>query len=453
MGDLEFAKVHNSAVLLEDPPATHNDLKFIVDGLKKCCLVHALTTSPAIYQNLIKDFWRSAVVKKDNKDEKYIEATIQGKKVQVSESIIRESLQIDGRSEYSMEINVHQTQDVLDHMGRSGANEISSANTGGITTLASGIEFNFSKFILHELVLNLEGNKRDKFLMYPRFLQIIFNIMHPEPQRRNVTLDLKPVGPKSDQSKSEDQSIPTETEDIVFSTSEPEIKEEHDEDIYGDIDFLKDIEFTRFSDDIPTNTELDLDDEEFGPLPGFASSCFNKVNEVASSATKTGEVGNVLKILLSTSKPMEVPSRQGDVNSEIPPSVSTISTSAPLVSESSQPQTSQSYLERIQSNTSLELPIVAPQVFSIVTTTTIFSPPIQTDEGPTTMFETSGSSSILEYSPTRPSMDEASIRLAKNLAQHSPNSSSRDKGISFREEHSSDDKSSMSELREEIGVL
>ena len=56
MGDREFAKVHNSAIFLENPPATHNDLKFIVEGVKKCCLVHALRTSPTIYQNLIKDF-------------------------------------------------------------------------------------------------------------------------------------------------------------------------------------------------------------------------------------------------------------------------------------------------------------------------------------------------------------------------------------------------------------
>ncbi|XP_052627148.1 uncharacterized mitochondrial protein AtMg00810-like [Lactuca sativa] len=83
MEDMELAKVHKSAFFLEDSPAAHNDLKFVVDGLKKSCLVHALTTCPAIYQNLIKDFWRSAVVKKDNKGEKFIEATIEGKKVQV----------------------------------------------------------------------------------------------------------------------------------------------------------------------------------------------------------------------------------------------------------------------------------------------------------------------------------------------------------------------------------
>ncbi|CAI9268290.1 unnamed protein product [Lactuca saligna] len=97
-GNLEFAKVHNSAIFLETPPAAHKDLKFIVEGLKKCYLVHDLTTSSTIYQNFIKDFWRSAVVKKDDKDKKYLKATIQGKKIQVSESIIRESLQIDDKS-------------------------------------------------------------------------------------------------------------------------------------------------------------------------------------------------------------------------------------------------------------------------------------------------------------------------------------------------------------------
>ena len=53
---------------------------------------------------------------------------------------------------------------------KSGANEISLVNTGPIAALASGIEFNFSKFILHEMILNIKGNKRDKFFMYPRFL-------------------------------------------------------------------------------------------------------------------------------------------------------------------------------------------------------------------------------------------------------------------------------------------
>ncbi|CAI9271279.1 unnamed protein product [Lactuca saligna] len=89
-----------------------------------------------------------------------------------------------------------------------------------------------------------------------------------------------------------------ESEDIFHSTSEPEIEEvndspstivaeEHDhhkedetqsaqdddDDLYGDVEFLKEIDFTGISDDILTNIEFDLDDEEFGPFPGIPSSC------------------------------------------------------------------------------------------------------------------------------------------------------------------------------------
>ena len=94
----------------------------------------------------------------------------------------------------------------------------------------------------------------------------------------------------------------------------------------------------------------------------------------------------------------------------------------------------------------------AHQVTSTISATSAHSPPKQTDEGPSTMFETCGSSSIPEYSPTRPSLDEASIRLVRHLAQSSP-TSSRGKGISFNEGRTDDDKFSSSDLREEVGVL
>ncbi|CAI9271280.1 unnamed protein product [Lactuca saligna] len=108
-------------------------------------------------------------------------------------------------------------------------------------------------------------------------------------------------------------------------------------------------------------------------------------------------------------------------------------------------------METSQSFSSLEVPTIgsAPQVLSTITASTAYSPPKQPNEGLSTMFETGGSSSILEYSPARPSLDEASIRLVKHLAQHNP-TSSYSKGILFIEECAGDDKSSTSDLREEI---
>ncbi|CAI9279240.1 unnamed protein product [Lactuca saligna] len=139
---------------------------------------------------------------------------------------------------------------------------------------------------------------------------------------------------ENDREESKEQSILMENEDIFHSTSELEVEEIHDsptacvadkhdfqkaneskstrdddeDDLYDDVEFLKEIDFTGISDDIPTNIEFDLGDENFGSFPGIPSSRVTKVDEVSSSATKTRDKGNVLKILLSTSKPLEVAS-------------------------------------------------------------------------------------------------------------------------------------------------
>ncbi|CAI9303806.1 unnamed protein product [Lactuca saligna] len=338
-----------------------------------------------------------------------------------------------------MEIEVHQIEKFLEHMGyegtfpptiknllppcwkllahvfmscvsgrRSGANEISLANTGAIAALAAGFEFNFSKFILNEMILNIEGSKRDKFCMYPRFLQIILNVTHPELQRGNDTLDFKSIGPSAfglmkqkrgrkfvfegkfplikfgifkedDREEAADKSMPTENEYTHHSPSEPVVEEIHhspttcvadehdhqkandsissqgddDDDLYEDVEFLKEIDFTGINDDIPTNIEFDFGDEDFDPFLDIPSSHANKVNEVASLATKTRSEGNSLNILLSSSKPLEITTSQGDVTSEIPPSVSPVSTSTPIISMISEPQTSQTSIRTSQSLESL----------------------------------------------------------------------------------------------------
>lgn len=205
----------------------------------------------------------------------------------VTEQILREALQINDKPEFPKEIEMDQTREILDKMGyegvfpptliillplywrylahvfmscisgqKSGADEISLVNTGVIEALASGVDFNYSNFILKEIIGNIEGKERDKFLMYPRFFQIIFNFMHQEIERRGETLELKSIGPSAfgllkqnmtrkftfkglyplvkfgnfaevgDESESDDLSSPTETENVVISASE----HEHEED-------------------------------------------------------------------------------------------------------------------------------------------------------------------------------------------------------------------------------
>lgn len=91
MAELKFSDNHSVAVFLLRPLAAHNDFKSMVHGLKKCCLAYALTSCPIIFQDLVKQFWNTAVVRKEN-DEVSLEAIVNGRKVVVSEQVIRKIL-------------------------------------------------------------------------------------------------------------------------------------------------------------------------------------------------------------------------------------------------------------------------------------------------------------------------------------------------------------------------
>nr|GEY01021.1 hypothetical protein [Tanacetum cinerariifolium] len=89
-------------------------------------------------------------------------ATIDGNEVVVTESLIRTQLQLnDANGLY--EFTLH---DVLDEM-----QEIRT--------------YNFSKFIL-DAMIGIIGSKRHKFLMYPRFLQMILGIQTTDPSPRPI---------------------------------------------------------------------------------------------------------------------------------------------------------------------------------------------------------------------------------------------------------------------------
>lgn len=77
---------------------------------------------------------------------------------------------------------------------RVGVDEVSLLNTGALAGLATGLDLYFLRFILNEVVGNVEGKRKDKFLMFPRFLQMIFNVKYPKIEKRGETLDLKSMG-------------------------------------------------------------------------------------------------------------------------------------------------------------------------------------------------------------------------------------------------------------------
>ncbi|CAI9287687.1 unnamed protein product [Lactuca saligna] len=290
MGDLEFAKAHNSAIFLEDPPAAHSDLKTL--------------------------WMRNAEVKKNDRGEKFLETTIEDKKrlVQKASSENLFKLRTDLSTSWKLKSiklrkfwNIWDTKELfllqskllppcwklLAHVfvscvsgWRSGANKISLANTGAIVALAA------------------EDNREEAA---DKCMPIEDEYTHNSPSEPVVEeIHHSPTACVADEHDHQKAS------DSISSRGDD------DDDLYEDVEYLKEIDFTGINDDIPTNIEFDFGDEDFDPFLDTPSSHANKVNEVASLATKTRSEGNSLKILLTSSKPLEITASQGYLNLRLP---------------------------------------------------------------------------------------------------------------------------------------
>ncbi|GJX86550.1 putative ribonuclease H-like domain-containing protein [Tanacetum coccineum] len=177
----------------------------IVDFLRGSNLRYALTTNPTIYDSLVKQFWQSAIANTRADGSLEINATIDTIRYTISEASIRDSLQLDDATGITMLPNA----DLFEGMGQIGyptdgtftfwksfftpqwrflvhhlLHCISSKSGGwdqfgsniatALICLSTGRVYNFSKLIFDGMVANLKS--KTKFLMYPRFLQMILNI-------------------------------------------------------------------------------------------------------------------------------------------------------------------------------------------------------------------------------------------------------------------------------------
>ncbi|KAF5805894.1 hypothetical protein HanXRQr2_Chr05g0214801 [Helianthus annuus] len=78
---------------------------------------------------------------------------------------------------------------------RGGADQLNITQSAAFTCLITNAPFNYSKYIFEGMKRNVTGVRKDKFLMYPRFLQMILNVRYPDLMRSGDTLELKPMGP------------------------------------------------------------------------------------------------------------------------------------------------------------------------------------------------------------------------------------------------------------------
>ncbi|GJX09862.1 hypothetical protein Tco_0199721 [Tanacetum coccineum] len=204
MAQLKYCDKHNQVGFLRKPNESAGFAE-IVDFLRGSNLRYALTANPTIYDSLVKQFWQSAIATTRADGSLEINATIDTIRYTISEASIRDSLHLDDATGITMLPNA----DLFEGMGQIGyptdgtftfwksfftpqwrylvhhlLHCISSKSGGwdqfgsniatALICLSTGRAYNFSKLIFDGMVANLKSKK--KFLMYPRFLQMILNI-------------------------------------------------------------------------------------------------------------------------------------------------------------------------------------------------------------------------------------------------------------------------------------
>ncbi|GJV54307.1 hypothetical protein Tco_1450048 [Tanacetum coccineum] len=203
MAALKYKDDHNKVAYLGRERGCE-DFTDILSYLDHSPLRYALTHAPpVVFDSLVKQFWATAVVRPNAAGSHDLVAIIDGREVVVTESLIRTQLQFDDANGIfdmpntdileGMRVIGYPTDGTLtflkNHLSpqwrflvhtimhcmspKSGSwNQFPSSIATALICLSTGRVYNFSRFILEGMIGNLKA-KQHKFLMYPRFLQMI----------------------------------------------------------------------------------------------------------------------------------------------------------------------------------------------------------------------------------------------------------------------------------------
>ncbi|KAK1429909.1 hypothetical protein QVD17_12244 [Tagetes erecta] len=214
MENLKFEPKHNLVACLDEAIPETEGYRDMIRFIKRTKYVYAMCAKPVIYARLIKSFWRTAevvtyedgVIVVRGNITRYLQLT-------VSEESIRTTLRIDddevGAND---ELTTAECQACFVNMGHppifpksqfvrarlgkkwkllcyviqqcmsrrsAGFDNFPSDIASPIVAIAENKPFNMSKWIMKGFVFNLVKGKRFKFLMYPRFLQLMINAAYP----------------------------------------------------------------------------------------------------------------------------------------------------------------------------------------------------------------------------------------------------------------------------------
>nr|GEV36840.1 hypothetical protein [Tanacetum cinerariifolium] len=130
----------------------------IVDFLNAKVIQYALMVNPTIYVSCIKQFWTSVSIKRSN-DVVRLQALIDRKKVIITEDSIRQALQLDDVDG----VDCLPNEEIFVELARMGYEKPSTKLTF------------YKAFFSAQWSLIRNVDSPSKFLMYPRFLQLMIN--------------------------------------------------------------------------------------------------------------------------------------------------------------------------------------------------------------------------------------------------------------------------------------
>ncbi|GJS15707.1 hypothetical protein Tco_0410179 [Tanacetum coccineum] len=203
MAILKSCPKHNMVAYLEK---TDGNAEFheIIDFFTRNSIHYALTVSPIISTTFVEQFWTSAKSQTFN-NVRYINASVAGKPVTISEASIRSDLRFDDVDGIDS-LNNQAIFDAIKLMGYEGDLTVLTFNKAlfssqwkflfhtlnhclsskstfwdqiptniatAVICLTSNHKFNFSKLIFDGMLRHLDATK--KFVMYPRFISIFLS--------------------------------------------------------------------------------------------------------------------------------------------------------------------------------------------------------------------------------------------------------------------------------------
>nr|GEY28005.1 ribonuclease H-like domain, reverse transcriptase, RNA-dependent DNA polymerase [Tanacetum cinerariifolium] len=223
MTNLTFADMHNMVAFLSKSDASAG-FDQILDFLNAHVIQYALMVNPTIYVSCIKQFYALATIKKVN-DVVKLRALIDGKRVEIFTELARMGYEKPPpkltfyKAFFSAQWKflIHTLVQCVSAK-RTVWNEFSCSMASPVICLATGREFNFSKYIFDSMVRNVDSPS--KFLMYLRFLQVIINAQVDDLSSHNkqyTSPALTQKGRKDDDSAAKEVSV---AEPTVFDDEE-----------------------------------------------------------------------------------------------------------------------------------------------------------------------------------------------------------------------------------------